>query len=237
MRAVARLASVEVAPLFWVGTTCRARDSEYLLWSEFFSHGRGTISQTLLRRRHASAQQVTTMIPAAAAFLSPRAAESLGPVGSDCYFSFGASLTIRAAAWLVSSRLQTCASNCWSMEARAFANWPTTRRSAGNCLLQCSQTPSPGTPLVSCTILSLRLGIWTVSHRHYFSLSFAITRLSPCGSVRGWPVVSSHLSPFAAPHIGQGTLSTLLRLSFFMGKIMPQPQVAGMLNIEQLLTS
>ena len=66
MRAVARLASVEVAPLFWVGTTCRARDSEYLLWSEFFSHGRGTIPQTLWRRRHASAHEVTTMIPAAA---------------------------------------------------------------------------------------------------------------------------------------------------------------------------
>jgi hypothetical protein len=63
MRVVARLASAKVALLPSGGTTCGTRDSEYLLWGEFFFHSRSTISQTLWLRRHASAQEVTTMIP------------------------------------------------------------------------------------------------------------------------------------------------------------------------------
>jgi hypothetical protein len=34
-------------------------------------------------------------------------------------------------------------------------------------------------------------------------------RRSRCGSVRGWPVPSSHFSPGAAPQVGQRTASTL----------------------------
>jgi hypothetical protein len=39
--------------------------------------------------------------------------------------------------------------------------------------------------------------------RSYFSE--AAKRRSRCGSVRGWPVVSSHLSPGFAPQVGQRT--------------------------------
>jgi hypothetical protein len=56
MRVVARLASVQLAFLSWLNTTGWTRDRGNLLWGEFFSHSRGTISQTLWRRRHASAQ-------------------------------------------------------------------------------------------------------------------------------------------------------------------------------------
>jgi hypothetical protein len=60
---VARLASIKLAPLPSGSATCGTRDSEYLSWCEFFFHSRGTISQTLWLRRHASAQDVTIMIP------------------------------------------------------------------------------------------------------------------------------------------------------------------------------
>ena len=57
--------------------------------------------------------------------------------------------------------------------------------------------------------------------------SAAINRRSRCDSVRGWPVVSSHFSPGAAPQVGQRTASACFRLSsFFMaGEIVPQNQV------------
>ena len=52
MRVVARLASVKLAFLSWLGTTVWTRDRGNMLWGELFSHSRGTISQTLCRRRH-----------------------------------------------------------------------------------------------------------------------------------------------------------------------------------------
>jgi hypothetical protein len=45
---------------------------------------------------------------------------------------------------------------------------------------------------------------------HY--LSEAANRRSRWGSVRGWPVLSSHFSPGFAPHVGQRTS----RASFFL---------------------
>jgi len=47
--------------------------------------------------------------------------------------------------------------------------------------------------------------------------SAAINRRSRCGSVRGWPVLSSQFSPGAAPQVGQGTASTCFGLSSFFG--------------------
>jgi hypothetical protein len=51
--------------------------------------------------------------------------------------------------------------------------------------------------------------------------SFAITRRSRCGSVRGWPVESSHFSPGAAPQVGQRTASICSGVSglFMPGKV------------------
>jgi len=40
-----------------------------------------------------------------------------------------------------------------------------------------------------------------------YSQPFASTRRSRCGSARGWPVLSSHFSPGAAPQVGQRILS------------------------------
>jgi hypothetical protein len=40
-----------------------------------------------------------------------------------------------------------------------------------------------------------------------------MNRRSRCELVRGWPVLSSHFSPEAAPHVGQGTASVSVRLS------------------------
>src|ERR1700722_136796 len=42
----------------------------------------------------------------------------------------------------------------------------------------------------------------------------AANRRSRCGSVRGCPVVSSHFLPGPAPHVGQRTACTCLRLGF-----------------------
>jgi hypothetical protein len=58
MRAVARLAGVELAFLSRGGTTCGTSDNEYLLRGEFFFHSRGRILQALWRRRHASVQEI-----------------------------------------------------------------------------------------------------------------------------------------------------------------------------------
>jgi len=50
-----------------------------------------------------------------------------------------------------------------------------------------------------------------------FPLQFAaINRLSRCGSVRGWSVVSSHFSPGAAPQVGQRISSILFGPSSFL---------------------
>jgi hypothetical protein len=45
--------------------------------------------------------------------------------------------------------------------------------------------------------------------------SAAINRRSRCGVVRGWPVLSSHFCPGAAPQVGQRTASTSFGLSSF----------------------
>jgi hypothetical protein len=45
--------------------------------------------------------------------------------------------------------------------------------------------------------------------------SFAINRRSRCGEVRGWPVLSSHFCPGAAPQVGQRMASTSFGLSSF----------------------
>jgi hypothetical protein len=50
---------------------------------------------------------------------------------------------------------------------------------------------------------------------HYFSLYFALRRLSRCENVRGSPEISSHFLPFAAPQVGQGTVSPCFELAFF----------------------
>jgi hypothetical protein len=44
--------------------------------------------------------------------------------------------------------------------------------------------------------------------------SAAIKRRSRCGSVRGRPVLSSHFSPGAAPHVGHRTACIFLRVLF-----------------------
>ena len=44
-------------------------------------------------------------------------------------------------------------------------------------------------------------------------------RLSRCGSARGWPVVSSHFSPGAAPQVGQRIASIFFGPSFFFIEI------------------
>ena len=64
--------------------------------------------------------------------------------------------------------------------------------------------------------------------------SAAINRRSRCGSVRGWPVLSSHFFPGAAPQVGQGTASTCFGPSFFSwrGEMMPQKQCTRMVNLE-----
>jgi hypothetical protein len=49
-------------------------------------------------------------------------------------------------------------------------------------------------------------------------LSEAAKRRSRCGSVRGWPVVSSHFSPGLAPQVGQRTARTCFCVTF-MGYI------------------
>ena len=50
--------------------------------------------------------------------------------------------------------------------------------------------------------------------------SFAISRRSRCGLLRGWPVLSSHFSPGAAPKVGQRTASACFGLSsFFMASL------------------
>jgi hypothetical protein len=46
--------------------------------------------------------------------------------------------------------------------------------------------------------------------------SFAISRRSRCGSMRGCPVVSSHLFPGTALQVGQRTASACFRLSSFL---------------------
>jgi hypothetical protein len=43
----------------------------------------------------------------------------------------------------------------------------------------------------------------------------AIRRRSRCGPVRGWPVLSWHFSPGAAPHVGQATASIFCAVSSF----------------------
>src|SRR5580704_7121350 len=45
--------------------------------------------------------------------------------------------------------------------------------------------------------------------------SAAINRRSRCGLLRGWPVLSWHLSPGAAPHVGQGIASICCGVSSF----------------------
>ena|SRR5947207_2312066 len=40
---------------------------------------------------------------------------------------------------------------------------------------------------------------------------------SRCGLVRGWPVLSSHFSPGAAPHVGHRLASIFFGLEFFFG--------------------
>ena len=55
--------------------------------------------------------------------------------------------------------------------------------------------------------------------RYGLGQSAAINRRSRWGSVRGWPVLSSHFFPEAAPQVGQGIASTCFRLSsFFMAQ-------------------
>ncbi len=46
------------------------------------------------------------------------------------------------------------------------------------------------------------------------SLSSAVRRRSRWGSVRGWPVLSSHLSPGFAPQVGQRTSKACLFFAF-----------------------
>jgi hypothetical protein len=72
--------------------------------------------------------------------------------------------------------------------------------------------------------------------RSAMAQSAVINRRSRCGSVRGWPVVSSHFSPGAAPQVGQrmASICFVLRLPFAM-EIFLQNLCAGMLNFEQFL--
>jgi hypothetical protein len=49
-----------------------------------------------------------------------------------------------------------------------------------------------------------------------YGRSFAIHMRSRCGLVRGWPVLSSHFSPGAAPQVGHRTASIWLGLSSFV---------------------
>jgi hypothetical protein len=53
------------------------------------------------------------------------------------------------------------------------------------------------------------------NHQIASCLISAINRLSRCGSVRGWPVVSSHFSPGAAPQVGQRIASIFVGPNFF----------------------
>ena len=59
------------------------------------------------------------------------------------------------------------------------------------------------------------------------SESAATKRRSGCGSVRGWPLVSSHFSPGAAPQVGQRTVSIFFRLScVFKSRCCHEPRAA-----------
>lgn len=61
---------------------------------------------------------------------------------------------------------------------------------------------SPSLLALDCSVQSLDIS------------SAAIKRRSRCGSVRGCPVLSSHFSPGPAPHVGQRTACTCLRVGF-----------------------
>jgi hypothetical protein len=58
------------------------------------------------------------------------------------------------------------------------------------------------------------------SEQNHTAQSPAINLRSRCGSARGWPVLSSHCSPGAAPQVGQKTARICFGLgSFFMEMI------------------
>jgi len=47
----------------------------------------------------------------------------------------------------------------------------------------------------------------------------SIALRSRCGSVRGWPELSSHVSPGAAPHVGQRVFGCFATRRFFMRRM------------------
>jgi hypothetical protein len=63
---------------------------------------------------------------------------------------------------------------------------------------------------------------WSIQSQYRYHASrccAAIRRRSRCGPVRGWPVLSWHFSPGAAPHVGQATASIFCAVSsFFMAE-------------------
>jgi hypothetical protein len=63
----------------------------------------------------------------------------------------------------------------------------------------------------------------------------AANRRSRCGSVRGCPVVSSHFSPGPAPHVGQRTACTCLRLGFLAFTVVYDAEIRSkkMFNLVQ----
>jgi len=86
--------------------------------------------------------------------------------------------------------------------------------SRGNCLGGTFHADGLATPLLQRLVAANRTFIWYEKQAivHCFG-SFAWRRRSPWGSARGWPVFSPHISPGAAPHIGQGTERICLGLN------------------------
>src|SRR5580658_6529507 len=86
-------------------------------------------------------------------------------------------------------------------------------------------------------LVSLQVSTAVKTRNGPFWWSLASNRLSRCGLVRGWPVLSSHFSFGAAPHVGQETASICLGLGFFVmpKQIVPQHPCMGMVNFDQLL--
>jgi hypothetical protein len=120
----------------------------------------------------------------------------------------------------------------WNNYLSRFNHWRSVKRPSARyvCSPLEGKAPNPGRDLqkgltgFGQTVIPLSQVCFF--GEHYFSLSFALMRLSRCGDVRGLPEVSSHSLPFVAPQVGQGTVSPCFELAFFFhGKIMLQTRV------------
>ena len=91
----------------------------------------------------------------------------------------------------------------------------------GNYLFNTIEADGLIIPFLECLVAANRTLIWhekqSCVHRSH---SLIWIRRSLCGSVRGWPVLSSHFFPGGAPHIGHRTLRASLTVrSRFMAVI------------------